>query len=202
MVVFLRNESEASYLLEAHAIFSLFVLPWSTPRIVHPISFIWTGPNPVLVLPFSLTFPSEKQSGRNQARKPAHSVAKPENGVDETFEDLLSKYKQIQLELECIRKEETMALEPKGSPAREEAPSNAASITEAKPVPEIASIQSPAATEDVPGPEKTEKKVFQAFNIKPLRQKLLTPAELDAFKNKQPEQQDKDDDGEKEGKLG
>uniref|UniRef100_A0A667ZSM9 Zinc finger C3H1-type containing n=1 Tax=Myripristis murdjan TaxID=586833 RepID=A0A667ZSM9_9TELE len=114
----------------------------------------------------------QKQSGRNQARKPAHSVAKPENGVDETFEDLLSKYKQIQLELECIRKEETMALEPKGSPAREEAPSNAASITEAKPVPEI----------------KTEKKVFQAFNIKPLRQKLLTPAELDAFKSKQPEQ--------------
>ncbi|XP_071376359.1 zinc finger C3H1 domain-containing protein-like isoform X3 [Centroberyx affinis] len=137
----------------------------------------------------------QKQSGRNQARKPVHSVAKSENGVDETFEDLLSKYKQIQLELECIRKEETMALEPKGSPARDEAPENAASIPETKTVPETASIQSPAATEEVPALEKAEKKVFQAFNIKPLRQKLPTPAELDALKRKQPEQEDEDDDG-------
>lgn len=29
--------------------------------------------------------------------------------------------------------------------------------------------------------EKEEKKVFQAFNIRPLRQKLLTPAERDAL---------------------
>ncbi|KAM3870108.1 zinc finger C3H1 domain-containing protein [Diretmus argenteus] len=147
--------------------------------------------------------PSRKQkpSGRNQPRKLVHSVAKSENGVDETFEDLLSKYKQIQLELECIRKEETMALEPKDSPARAEAPETPASILQTKPVSETTSIQSPAAAEEAADPGKAEIKSFQAFNIKPLRQKLLTPAELDALKKteQQDEGEEEDDDGEKEG---
>ncbi|XP_076027107.1 zinc finger C3H1 domain-containing protein-like, partial [Genypterus blacodes] len=143
----------------------------------------------------------QKQAGRNQARKPAYSVAKSENGVDETFEDLLSKYKQIQLELECIRKEETMALEPQAPPARDNAPPNAAGITETRTAPETASVQSPAATEEGPGLDRSEKKVFQAFNIKPLRQKLPTPAELDALKKKPAEQQE-DGDGETEGDEG
>ncbi|KAM4618723.1 zinc finger C3H1 domain-containing protein isoform 2-T2 [Polymixia lowei] len=155
--------------------------------------------------------PTRKQKlmGRNQVRKLAHSVAKSENGVDETFEDLLSKYKQIQLELECIRKEETMALEPTGFPSREDALENPASITKTKPlprtesVPEPASIQSQAAMEDMSSQEKAEKKVFQAFNIKPLRQKLLTPAELDALKKRMSEEEEEEGvDGENEGELG
>lgn len=139
-----------------------------------------------------------------------HSIAKSENGVDETFEDLLSKYKQIQLELECIRKEENMALEPTGSPSRAEVPEDSASIPKAKPVPktdsapEAASIQSEAATETVPCPEKDAIKVFQAFNIKPLRQKLPTPAELCVLKNKLSEEADGEDskEGENESELG
>ncbi|XP_044049169.1 zinc finger C3H1 domain-containing protein-like isoform X4 [Siniperca chuatsi] len=142
--------------------------------------------------------PSRKQKplGRNPARKPAHSVSKPENSVDESFEDLLSKYKQIQLELECIRKEETMALEPKVSPARDQTPDNAASITETEPVPEPA--QSPAGPEETSELEAAEKKVFQAFNIKPLRQKLPPPASLDELQRKRAEQ-DKGGDAEKQG---
>lgn len=113
---------------------------------------------------------SEKLPGRNQARKVAHSVAKPENSVDESFEDLLSKYKQIQLELEVIRKEESMALEPNGPPEVNQALNDRGSITETKAASEI-----PAASEET----AEMKKAFQAFNIKPLRQKLPTPANLD-----------------------
>lgn len=127
---------------------------------------------------------SEKLLGRNQARKPAHSVSKAENSVDESFEDLLSKYKQIQLELECIRKEETMALEPKESPAKDPTRDNTASIIETKPVPEP--TQSPEDTSEL---ETAEKKVFQAFNIKPLRQKLPTTVNLDELKRKWVEQE-------------
>ncbi|XP_045894569.1 zinc finger C3H1 domain-containing protein-like isoform X3 [Micropterus dolomieu] len=132
--------------------------------------------------------PSRKQKplGRNQARKAAHGVSKPENSVDESFEDLLSKYKQIQLELECIRKEETMALEPEEFPAGDQTPNNAASVTETKPVPEPAPA---AAAEDTSELEAAEKKVFQAFNIKPLRQKLPLPASLDELKRKKAEQE-------------
>ncbi|TKS72888.1 Zinc finger C3H1 domain-containing protein [Collichthys lucidus] len=135
----------------------------------------------------------EKMQARNAARKPAHSVSKPETSVDESFEDLLSKYKQIQLELECIRKEETMALEPKVSPARDPTPDNTASITETKAVPEPA-----LSPEDTAELEMTEKKVFQAFNIKPLRQKLQTAVNLDVLKRKWVEQ-DHGEDGEREG---
>lgn len=99
-------------------------------------------------------------------RRAVGSVFKAET-VDESFEDLLMKYKQIQLELECIRKEERIALKED----------------------EDALDQSPAGTDSGPSdvkPEEpvsavTEKKVFQAFNIRPLRQKLLTPAERDAL---------------------
>ncbi|XP_071317658.1 zinc finger C3H1 domain-containing protein-like isoform X2 [Trachinotus anak] len=151
--------------------------------------------------------PSRKQKlqGRNQTRKVAHSVSKPENSVDESFEDLLSKYKQIQLELECIRKEETMALEPKASPAREDTLDHTASITATRPVPEAA--HSPAGPEEMADLEKAEKKVFQAFNIKPLRQKLPTPANLDELKKKWAEQDggvgaDREGDGEEQTEDG
>ncbi|XP_028285885.1 zinc finger C3H1 domain-containing protein [Parambassis ranga] len=124
-----------------------------------------------------------KPLGRTRLRKPVHSVLRPENSVDESFEDLLSKYKQIQLELECIRKEETMALEPTTSPVRQDATDSAAAAD---------------PTEDRPGPkpasglaaESEEKRVFLAFNIKPLRQKLPTPAELDKLQKKWVEQEE------------
>lgn len=139
---------------------------------------------------------SEKPQGRNQARKPAHSVSKPDNSVDESFEDLLSKYKQIQLELECIRKEETMALGPKVSPARDQTPDHTASITESKPVPEPAQSLEEAA--ELEAAEAAEKKVFHAFNIKPLRQKLPTALNLDELKRKWAEQ-DKGGEAENDG---
>uniref|UniRef100_A0AAY5E7T8 Uncharacterized protein n=1 Tax=Electrophorus electricus TaxID=8005 RepID=A0AAY5E7T8_ELEEL len=114
-------------------------------------------------------------SSRIAVRKQAYLMNKSENGVDESFEELLMKYKQIQLELECIRKEEKKALKPsEGSPQQEEA-SPAVSTLE-----ETAS-RAESVHPEVPAQEQEEKKVFQAFNIRPLRQKLLTPAERDAL---------------------
>ncbi|XP_017297244.1 zinc finger C3H1 domain-containing protein isoform X3 [Kryptolebias marmoratus] len=117
----------------------------------------------------------QKQPGRNWARKPAPSLPRTETSVDESFEDLLFKYKQIQLELECIRKAETMALEPAAPPVSEDAAAATSVETRLAPEPGLA------------GEEQTEndkKKVFQAFNLKPLRQKLPTPAELDKLHRK------------------
>lgn len=76
-----------------------------------------------------------------------------------------------------------MALEPKESPTRDQTPDNTASIAETKPVPEPS--PSPEETSEL---ETAEKKVFQAFNIKPLRQKLPPPASLDEVKRKWAEQ--------------
>ncbi|XP_068168629.1 zinc finger C3H1 domain-containing protein-like isoform X2 [Antennarius striatus] len=143
--------------------------------------------------------PSRKQKllGRNHLRKAAHSVSKPENSIDESFEDLLSKYKQIQLELECIRKEETMALEPKAPPARALAPEVKVSIIQTKPIQE----ESPEERSEL---EAAEKKAFQAFNIKPLRHKLSGAVNLDELKknwaNEEMEEEAKDEvsPGEKE----
>ncbi|XP_062276404.1 zinc finger C3H1 domain-containing protein-like isoform X2 [Scomber scombrus] len=136
----------------------------------------------------------QKPLGRNQMRKAAHNVAKSDTSVDESFEDLLSKYRQIQMELECIRKEETMALEPVSSPERDEASDHAASIAETKPVTDTGSVPSPGGAEET----ADMKKVFQAFNIKPLRQKLPTPVNLEEPKKKCGEQ-GKGGDGEQEG---
>ncbi|XP_077101654.1 zinc finger C3H1 domain-containing protein isoform X1 [Siphateles boraxobius] len=95
----------------------------------------------------------QKPAGRSQARRTGNSFPKAQ-AVDESFEVLLLKYKQIQLELEVIRREERMALKEEPEPA--------------------------AAPQE-------EKKAFQAFNLKPLRQKLLTPAERDALNTARPE---------------
>uniref|UniRef100_A0A4W5LJH4 Zinc finger C3H1-type containing n=1 Tax=Hucho hucho TaxID=62062 RepID=A0A4W5LJH4_9TELE len=137
--------------------------------------------------------------GRNQVRNKQmmhHNAAKTENGVNESFEDLLTKYKQIQLELECIRKEESLVLKPKEDlPALNESEVSA-SNPQTEPLPDTNSIPNDSAAE--------EKKVFQAFNLKPLRQKLLTPAEIDALKmkteKKDPEKEDSDMESEKEMK--
>ncbi|XP_029104510.1 zinc finger C3H1 domain-containing protein isoform X2 [Scleropages formosus] len=137
----------------------------------------------------------QKPFGRAQVRKSAYNVAKTENGVDESFEDLLMKYKQIQLELECIRKEEKMALKPKEDSHQEV--ESAISVI-AGPVSEDDSIQvevtstATTAATDQTCPEKA-KKVFQAFNLKPLRQKLLTPAERDKMNRKAVKESEKID---------
>ncbi|KAG9272105.1 zinc finger C3H1 domain-containing protein isoform X1 [Astyanax mexicanus] len=126
----------------------------------------------------------KKQGCRPQMRKPVYGISKAENGVDESFEDLLMKYKQIQLELESIRNEEKKALKPNDdSLHREQEESGAGTPTmtpaEAPSEPEI-------LAEKMPTSEKEEKKVFQAFNIRPLRQKLLTLAERDASNTRTP----------------
>ncbi|XP_037306501.2 zinc finger C3H1 domain-containing protein-like isoform X1 [Pungitius pungitius] len=153
----------------------------------------------------------QKQIVRNLGRKASHCGSKPETSVDESFEDLLSKYKQIQLELECIRKEETRALEPTAPPTARP-PQHTASITQSQTAPgpapgaepEPGAVPGPepaSAFEPGPGPPGPtvegsseqemveEKKVFQAFNIKPLRQKLPSPAALEELKRKREEQE-------------
>lgn len=93
------------------------------------------------------------------------------------------KYKQIQLELECIRNEEKMALKPKeeSSPKDEQV---AMSVNVAPGSKEDSiKTEAAAATEEPVCPEKV-KKVFQAFNLRPLRQKLPTPAERDKMNKK------------------
>lgn len=105
----------------------------------------------------------------------AHNVPKQDNNVDESFEDLLSKYKQIQLELECIRKEETMALEPKLPPAIDQIPPHPANVADNN-----RSVQVAVPGLDEPVQEEViERKVFQAFNIRPLRQRLPISLQLD-----------------------
>ncbi|XP_056595490.1 zinc finger C3H1 domain-containing protein [Triplophysa dalaica] len=108
----------------------------------------------------------QKASGRCQVRRVVGSVFKAET-VDESFEDLLMKYKQIQLELECIRKEERMALKEDEDPLDQSPLGIDPNPPDLKP--------------EEPVPAFTEKKVFQAFNLRPLRQKLLTPGERDAL---------------------
>ncbi|CAN9498667.1 unnamed protein product [Ophioblennius macclurei] len=132
----------------------------------------------------------QKPPGRTRTRKGPHGVPKPDSGgvVDESFEDLLSKYKQIQLELECIRKEENMALAPAAVAPEEEEEEEADPGAD----PGADPLEAAAATGPESGPENLtttemenlEKKVFQAFNIKPLRQKLPTPAQLDLLHRK------------------
>lgn len=104
-----------------------------------------------------------------------HSVSKADSSVDESFEDLLSKYKQIQLELECIRKEETKALEPQATLNNVPPPVNDAAGSQES---LVAEDTAPSPEEHTPLQPATEKKGFQAFNIKPLRQKLPTGANL------------------------
>ena len=59
----------------------------------------------------SLICCSAKSFGRSPSRK--NYSSKSENCGEETFEDLLLKYKQIQLELEYINKDEKLALSSK-----------------------------------------------------------------------------------------
>ncbi|XP_051547980.1 zinc finger C3H1 domain-containing protein-like isoform X2 [Myxocyprinus asiaticus] len=104
--------------------------------------------------------------------------------VDESFEDLLLKYKQIQVELECIHKEERMALKDEDTADQRLAgtDNDPLAVTVLEPI--------SAVTE--------QKKIFQAFNIKPLRQKLLSPAERDVLNSKSTQSYQRQDNEEME----
>ncbi|XP_053538287.1 zinc finger C3H1 domain-containing protein isoform X2 [Ictalurus punctatus] len=124
----------------------------------------------------------QKQGGRAAARKPAYVASKPENGMDESFEDLLMKYKQIQLELECIRNQERRALKPsEDSPHGEQEDTPTDETPRTLPPPPQ---QGPVMNRLEKREEQEERKAFQAFNLRPLRQKLLSPAERDAMNTK------------------
>ncbi|KAM8861832.1 zinc finger C3H1 domain-containing protein [Synchiropus picturatus] len=121
----------------------------------------------------SIESPSRKQ--KVVVRSVSRKMVSKSEAADESFEDLLSKYKQIQLELECIRKEETMALEPHSLSASEEVTVENGSTTEHVPFPEA--TDTPLL--DKEGDNLVVTRVFQAFNIKPLRQKLPCTVNLD-----------------------
>ncbi|KAF5892701.1 zinc finger C3H1 domain-containing protein, partial [Clarias magur] len=128
-----------------------------------------------------------KQGGWAASRKPMYVTSKSETCVDESFEDLLLKYKQIQLELECIRNQERSALKPcEDPPHREQEDTPTTGMP-----PGLA--QRAEALQSETQEEQEERKAFQAFNLRPLRQKLLTPAERDALNTKttqEPEQKE------------
>ncbi|XP_077567095.1 zinc finger C3H1 domain-containing protein isoform X2 [Stigmatopora nigra] len=110
---------------------------------------------------------NQRSLGKNPARRAAPSPDK-RAAAAESFEDLLAKYKEIQRELESIRKEESKALEARApAPAPAPTPVQRAAL----PPPDTAATPAPAP------PEKRQ--TFQAFNIKPLRIQLPTPAGLD-----------------------
>ena len=81
-----------------------------------------------------------------------------------------------------------MALEPV-VPKQTGAASGVTTTPEAEVEMEVPDVEKETGTsEQLSEPEKDEKKIFQAFNIKPLRQKLLTPAERDALNSKTDEE--------------
>ncbi|KAM9229981.1 zinc finger C3H1 domain-containing protein [Dugong dugon] len=120
---------------------------------------------------------SSKSFGRSPSRKQNYS-SKSENCGEETFEDLLLKYKQIQLELECINKDEKLALSSKEENVQEDSKTlNFEDQTSTDNV----SITKDSSKEVAPE-EKTQVKTFQAFELKPLRQKLTLPGDKNRLK--------------------
>ncbi|XP_044612343.2 zinc finger C3H1 domain-containing protein isoform X1 [Equus asinus] len=120
---------------------------------------------------------SSKSFGRSPSRKQNYS-SKSENCGEETFEDLLLKYKQIQLELECINKDEKLALSSKEENVQEDPKTlNFEDQISADNV----SITKDSSKEVAPE-EKTQVKTFQAFELKPLRQKLTLPGDKNRLK--------------------
>ncbi|XP_054044427.1 zinc finger C3H1 domain-containing protein isoform X3 [Rissa tridactyla] len=125
--------------------------------------------------------PSPRKSktfGRSPSRKQNYS-SKNENSVEESFEDLLLKYKQIQLELEHINKDERLALSNREESEQQD--DDKAVDTEDQITVENDSITTDAIKEVSPE-EKNPVIAFQAFELKPLRQKLPTPAERSRLK--------------------
>ncbi|NXP07280.1 ZC3H1 protein, partial [Thinocorus orbignyianus] len=125
--------------------------------------------------------PSPRKSktfGRSPSRKQNYS-SKNENSVEESFEDLLLKYKQIQLELEHINKDERLALSNREESEQQD--DGKTVDTEDQITVENDSITTDAIKEVSPE-EKNPVIAFQAFELKPLRQKLPTPAERSRLK--------------------
>ena len=120
---------------------------------------------------------SSKSFGRSPSRKQNHS-SKSENCAEETFEDLLLKYKQIQLDLECINKDEKLSLISKEETAQEDPKTL---HLEDQTSTDNASITKDPSKEVAPE-EKTQVKTFQAFELKPLRQKLTLPGDKNRVK--------------------
>ncbi|XP_006923810.1 zinc finger C3H1 domain-containing protein isoform X2 [Pteropus alecto] len=119
---------------------------------------------------------SSKSFGRSPSRK--NYSSKSENCGEETFEDLLLKYKQIQLELEYINKDEKLALSSKEENVQEDPKTlNFEDQTSTDNV----SITKDSSKEVAPE-EKTQVKTFQAFELKPLRQKLTLPGDKNRLK--------------------
>lgn len=114
-----------------------------------------------------------KPFGRSLSRRPVY-YHRNEEDMEETFEDLLRKYKEIQLELECLNREEKMSQNNKGENLLEE---------EAGVVSGDASIDANSIDKNnenlESSTEKSQVKAFQSFEIKPIRNKLPTPAEMD-----------------------
>ncbi|XP_075602900.1 zinc finger C3H1 domain-containing protein isoform X2 [Balearica regulorum gibbericeps] len=124
--------------------------------------------------------PSPRKSktfGKSPSRKQNYS-SKNENSVEESFEDLLLKYKQIQLELEYINKDERLALSNREENEHQD---DKTVDTEDQITVENNSITTDAIKEVSPE-EKNPVIAFQAFELKPLRQKLPTPAERSRLK--------------------
>uniref|UniRef100_A0A452HUB9 Putative zinc-finger domain-containing protein n=1 Tax=Gopherus agassizii TaxID=38772 RepID=A0A452HUB9_9SAUR len=125
--------------------------------------------------------PSPRKSktfGRSPSRKQNYS-SKNENCVEESFEDLLLKYKQIQLELECINKDEKLALNNREETVHQDDAKTA--NAEDQIAVENVSITKEAIKEVSPE-EKNQVIAFQAFELKPLRQKLSTSSERNRLK--------------------
>lgn len=98
--------------------------------------------------------------------------------MEESFEDLLLKYKQIQLELEHINKDERLALSNREENEKQDGEKV---DTEDQKTVENDSIKTDSVKEGPPE-EKNPVMGFQAFELKPLRQKLPTPAERSRLK--------------------
>ncbi|XP_056430091.1 zinc finger C3H1 domain-containing protein isoform X2 [Hyla sarda] len=127
----------------------------SKPGGPRPNNCGWRDPSP--------RKPSVKS--RSPPRKSAHSE-------EESFEELLLKYKQIKLELESINKDEKLVLKEDSVKAEVCVVEN----TTVPPAPEEKSIVEEVATEAVVK-EKPPVLAFQAFELKPLRQKLKPVSE-------------------------
>ncbi|XP_059582074.1 zinc finger C3H1 domain-containing protein isoform X3 [Alligator mississippiensis] len=126
--------------------------------------------------------PSPRKSktfGRSPSRKQSYS-SKNENSVDESFEDLLLKYKQIQLELECINKDEKLAQNNKEETEHQDGAETADTEDQVAVEEDVSIIKD--AIKEVSPEEKNQVITFQAFELKPLRQKLTTPAERSRLK--------------------
>lgn len=124
----------------------------------------------------SLICCSAKSFGRSPSRK--NYSSKSENCGEETFEDLLLKYKQIQLELEYINKDEKLALSSKEENVQEDP--KTLNFEDQTSTDNVSIIKD--SSKEVAPEEKTQVKTFQAFELKPLRQKLTLPGDKNRLK--------------------